>query len=123
MYNLIEAEKPTVTEVKATVLDEEESDSDSETPLKALANSFLQRIVARANMFPYYDVVRWVIDNITITNRTFVSTVGTSFGSFRAEDIKAMYHLSNTQKVYNEDFIAYFTASNEVQSYPIKDWR
>ena len=76
-----------------TVLDEEDSYYDYETPLKALENSFLHRIVAWANMFPYYDVVRWVIDNITITNKTFVSVVGTSFGSFRAEDIKAMYHL------------------------------
>ena len=74
-------------------------------------------------MFPYYDVVRWVIDNITITNINFVSAMGMSFGSFRAEDIKEMYHLPNPQNVYNKSFIAYFAARNEVQSDPIQDWR
>ena len=38
VYNLIEKENPKFTEVKATVPNEEDSDSDSETPLKALAN-------------------------------------------------------------------------------------
>ena len=93
VYNLIERENPKVTEVKAIVPDEEDSDSDFETPLKALANSFLHRIASRANIFPYYDVIRWVIDNVTIKNKTFVSTAGTIFGSFRVEDIMAMYHL------------------------------
>ena len=66
--------------MKATVPDENDSDSDSENPVKALANSFLHGIAARANIFPYYDVIRWVIDNVTIQNRTFVSAVGTTFG-------------------------------------------
>ena len=95
VYNFIEAEKPTVTEVKAIVPDEDDSDSNSETPLKALVNYFLHKIAARENMFPYYDVVRWVIDNITIIKRTFVSAAGTNFGYFRAENIKVMYHLQN----------------------------
>ena len=76
VYNLIEREKPKVIEVKATVPDEEDSNSDSESPLKELANSFLHRIVARENTFPYYDIIRWVIDNVTIKNRTFVLAAG-----------------------------------------------
>ena len=69
---MIERENPKVSEVKVTVPDEEDSDSDSETPLKVLANSFLHKIVARTNVFPYYDVIQWVIENVTIKNRTFV---------------------------------------------------
>ena len=61
-------------------------------------------------MFPYYDIIRWVIDNTTITNRTFMTVGGMMFGYFRAEDIKAMYHLPNPQKIYNRAFIADFTS-------------
>ena len=66
VYNLIERENPKVTMAKATVPDKNDSDSDSETSLQALANSFLHRIVARANIFPYYDIIWWVIDNVAI---------------------------------------------------------
>ena len=41
VYNLIEKENPKVIEEKMTVPDEDDSDSDSETPLKSLANSVL----------------------------------------------------------------------------------
>ena len=105
VYNLIEKEKPRVIVPKATVPNEEDSESDSETQLSALANSFLHRVAARANIFPYYDVIRWVIDNVTIQNRTFVSASGSVSGSFRAEDIKAMYHLPNPQNIYNKEFL------------------
>ena len=113
VYNLIEKENPKVTVVKEIVPEEEGSDSDSETPLKVLANSFLHRIAARANIFPYYDIIRSVIDNVTIKNRTFVSTTAKIFGSFRVKDIKAMYHLPDPQKVCNKAFNKDFTASNE----------
>lgn len=46
-----------------------------------------------------------------------------SFGSFKEEDIKAMYHLSDPQKVYNKEFIKDFADNNKVQSNPIKEWR
>ena len=48
---------------------------------------------------------------------------GKMFWSFRAEDIKAMYHLPDPQKTYNKAFIADFTSSNEIESDPIKEWR
>ena len=64
-----------------------------------------------------------MIDNVTIKNRTFVSVARTIFGSFRTEDIKAMYHLPDPQKFYNKAFIKDFAASNETQSEPIREWR
>ena len=48
---------------------------------------------------------------------------GNMFGSFRAEDIKAMYHFPEPQKTYNKAFIADFTLSNEIESDLIKEWR
>ena len=66
VYNLLEKENPKVTVEKASVPDEDSLDSDSEITEKTLANSFLHRIVARASIMPYYDVVRWVIDSVKI---------------------------------------------------------
>ena len=80
---------------KATVPDEDDLESDSENFLRTLANSFLHRIAAQANIFPYYDVIRWVIDNVAIQNRTFVSASGAIFSLFKADDIIEMYHLPN----------------------------
>ena len=104
---------------KASVPDEDSSNFDSEITEKSLANSFLHRIVARASIMPYYDVIRWVIDSVKIKDRMFISASGASFGSFKVEDIKVMYHLPDPQKVYNKEF----ADSNKVQSEPIKEWR
>ena len=109
---MIEKEKPRVIVPKSTVPDEEDSYSDSETQLSALENSFLHRVAAWANIFPYYDVIIWVIDNVTIQNKTFVSTSRSVFGSFRAENIKEMYHLPNPQKIYNKDFLKEYAAEH-----------
>ena len=84
VYNLLEKENPKVTVEKASIPDQDSSDSDSEITEKTLANSFLHRIAARANIMPYYDVIRWVIDSMKIQDRTFVSASGVSFGSFKA---------------------------------------
>ena len=108
---------------KATVPGEYGSESDLETSLQALANSFLHQIAAWANIFSYYDVIRWVIYNVTIHNKTFVSAARRTFGSFKEEDIKAMYHLPDPQKIYNKAFIKDFAANNENQSEPIREWR
>ena len=120
VYNLIEKEKPRVIVPKAIVPNEEDSDSNSETQLSALANSFLHRVAARANIFPYYDVIRWVIDNVTIQNKTFVSTSRSTFRSFRVEDIKAMCHLPKPQNIYNKDFLKEYAAEHPNQAEPIK---
>ena len=59
---------------KETIPGEEDSKSDSENHLNALENSFLHRVAAQAKIFSYYDVIRWVIDNVTIQKNTFVSS-------------------------------------------------
>ena len=102
VYNLLESENPKVTIAKVSVPDEDNSDSDSEITERTLANSFLHRIAAREKIIPYYDVIRWVINSVEIKDRMFISASGASFGSFKAEDLKAMYHLPDPQKVYNK---------------------
>ena len=66
-YNLLEAEQPKVT-VRTTSVDVLRK---SDATLKDLADSFLHRIAAREQVLPYTDVVRWEIEEIPITDRTF----------------------------------------------------
>ena len=55
VYNLLEKEGPKVTVEMASVPDQDSSDSNSDINDRTLANSFLHRIAARANIMPYYD--------------------------------------------------------------------
>ena len=48
---------------------------------------------------------------------------GTVFGSFRAEDLRIMYHLPREGKKYNAAFLEKFREENETESEPIRDWR
>lgn len=118
-YNLIESEQPTVIVVEATA----NSPRKSESTLKDLANSFLHKIAAREKILPYTDVVRWAIEEIPILDRTLSTRDGRIFGSFRAEDLRQMYHLPKPEKIYNKAFLEKFANENEVESEPTRDWR
>ena len=73
---------------------EEEATTDSkkklEGTLKELAFSYLHRIAVRANVLPYTDVVRCVVEKIPTTDRTFSTADGKKFRSFKPEDLKQM---------------------------------
>ena len=68
IYNLIEIEDLEELLEDTTV----DSTDKSEATLKELACSFLHRIATRAKVLPYTDVVRWVVEKIPVTNRTFL---------------------------------------------------
>ena len=119
IYNLIEAEEPEVTTVLATADPTRKSDAT----LKDLADSYLHRIAAREKILPYKDVVRWVIEEIPITNRTFCTMDGRVFGSFQPDDLRQMYHLPALEKKYNKAFLEKFRNENDIESEPITDWR
>ena len=103
-YNLIEAEEPKVTGVQATTGSSRKSDGT----LKDLANSFLHRIAAREKILPYTDVVKWAIEEIPITDRTFCTKDGRIFGSFKDDDLRQMYHFHEPEKKYNKAFLEKF---------------
>lgn len=103
-YNLIEAEEPQKTVVQASA----DSTQKSDATLKDLANSFLHRIAAREQILPYMDVVRWEIEEIPITDRTFSTKDGIIFGSFQFDDLRQMYHLPVPEKKYNMAFLEKF---------------
>jgi hypothetical protein len=118
-YNLLEGEQPEATVTEASV----DELRKSEATLKDLADSFLHRIAAREQVLPYTDVVRWAIEEIPLTNRTFVSKDGRIFGSFKPDDLRRMYHLPNPEQVYNRAFVEKFARENESPAEPLRDWR
>lgn len=118
-YNLIESEELEKTVVRASV----DSTRKSDATLKDLADSFLHRIATREQILPYTDVVRWAIEEIPITNRTFSTRDGRIFGSFQYDDLRQMYHFPVPEKKYNTTFLEKFRDENETESEPIREWR
>lgn len=68
-------------------------------------------------------MVKYVIDNINIVDRTFLTSRKIVIMSFTAKGLKKMYHIPDPQKVYDKAFLEHFTSENEVASNPIKQWR
>lgn len=94
IYNLIEAEEPEKLSKEATA----DSTNKLEGTLKELACSYLHRIATRAKILPYTDVVRWVVEKILMSDKTFSTVDGRIFRSFKPEDLRQMYHLPPPKK-------------------------
>jgi len=67
--------------------------------------------------------VRWEIQEIPITDRTFITRDRRIFGSFQSDDLRQMYHLPVPEKKYNTTFLEKFRDENESESEPIREWR
>lgn len=115
IYNLIEAKELEEMEEEATA----SSTSKSEASLKDLVDSFLHRITTWEKILTYTDVVRWVVKEIPISNRTFCIVDGRVFGSFQPDDLRKMYHLPKPEKKYNKYFLKKFAEENETEPTPI----
>lgn len=85
-----------------------------------MACCFLHRIVARAKVLPYTNVVRWVVEKNPVTNGTFCATGGSIFGSFQPDDLTKMYHLPKPKKQYKKVFLEAFAKEKESESASIK---
>ena len=65
----------------------------SEITYSDVANSFLHRIGTRQSIFPYMDMIRWVIDHMNIAARNFMTHRQMVIDYFTAKYLSAMYHL------------------------------
>ena len=119
IYNLIEAKDLEELSESAT----SDSTNKSEGTLKELACSYLHRIATRAKIMPYTDVVRWVVEKIPVSDRTFCTADGRIFGSFQPEDLMKMYHLPRPEKRYNKAFLEAYAKENDSELAPIKQWK
>ena len=73
-------------------------------------------------LLPYTDTVKWVIENVNIKDREFVTLRQVVINSFKPEDIRRVYHLPQPHKVYDKEFLEKFSAKNEEPSEVIKQW-
>jgi len=91
IYALLEPENPMEMEEDATA----DGTNQIESMLNDLANTFLHQIATQAKVLPYNDLVRWVIKSINIIDRAFFTADGRMFRTFKLEDVRKMYHLSD----------------------------
>lgn len=108
-YNLLDEENTRVLETKATT---DVEDSSEDFYFEA-ACSFLHKIVVRPKLLPYMDMVRWIIDNVDILDRTLRNFRHEFMGSFTPDNLCRMYHLLEPHKLYDKAFIKNFSKENE----------
>jgi len=120
MYNLFEEERPIVVAVKHTTTD---TPSTSEATFSDVANSFLHRIVAWPKILPYADMIKRMIDNVNIKDKTFLTSRKMIVGSFEDAYLKRMYRFLDPQKIYDKQFLKRFAEKKKIESEPIRQWR
>lgn len=67
-------------------------------------------------------MVKWIIENINIIDRTFLTSRKIVIGSSIPQDLKKMYHIPNPHKVYGKSFLEQFASDNKVEPNPIRQW-
>lgn len=81
IYKLFEDENLRVI-VKHTVVVDDSPPSNG-VVWNDVANSLFHKIVAHPKILPYTYMVRWVVDQLEITDRTFITSRKTTIGSFK----------------------------------------
>lgn len=108
IYNRLEDEYHKIIVTKAT------TDSTRPSGLQWIdaSWSFLYRIGERAKILPYIDMIKWVIKKLIIEDRQFNNSRMEVIRSFRAEDLKKMYHIPDPQDIHDNTFVANFAKKN-----------
>ena len=64
-----------------------------------------------------------MIENLIIEDKKFKNSRMELIGSFRAEDLKKMYHIPDPQDIYDNTFVANFAKKNLDPFKLIQGWR
>ena len=67
-------------------------------------------------------MIKWILDNVEMNNRQFKVQGHGLIGSFTAQDLQLMYHLSEPQATYNAQFVKKFAAENPSLAETTKYW-
>jgi len=68
------------------------------------------------------DMIRWVVENLTIEYRKFRNSRMELMGSFRSEDIKKMYHIGDPHDIYDKTYVDNFAKKNADPFKLIQAW-
>jgi hypothetical protein len=98
------------------------------TKYKIVVQAEMHKVAARPHLLPYYDMIRWALDNAGIPTITIISEQGVTIGTFRPEKLQVMYKLPPTSDFsYNAEFLDGFKKKEckkymKILSDLIKDW-
>ena len=67
-------------------------DQDELKIFKNIWRSRLHRVVARASISPYVDVISWILKNVDLDNRYTLNAKGKPIVSFQVANIFNYYH-------------------------------
>jgi len=67
--------------------------------------------------------MKWVVEKLGIEDRQFKNSNMELMGSFKAEDLKQIYHLPYPEDIYDKSFLAKFAKQNEEPFKMIQGWR
>jgi hypothetical protein len=101
---------------------------DMTTKYKIVVQVDMHKVAARPRLLPYYDMIRWVLDHVDIPTRTIINEQKVIVGTFRPENLQAMYKLPPTSEfMYNAEFLDGFKQKEceqymKILSDLIKDW-
>lgn len=59
-------------------------------------------IAAQEKIIPYTDMVKWIIDVVGISDREFKNHRQEVMGSFSVDNLRLMYQLPESQKIYKK---------------------
>jgi hypothetical protein len=119
--------------LQSELVDVSDDSSDNEkddliTKYKIIVQAQIHKVATRPRLLPYYDMVRWALDHVDIPTKTIVNEQRVTIGTFRPEQLQAMYKLPTmSELVYNVEFLENFKHKECVQydksmSSLIKDW-
>jgi hypothetical protein len=60
---------------------------DLATRYKIFIQAEMHKIAARPQLLPYYDMIRWVLDQVDIPTRTIINEQKVMVGTFRSEHL------------------------------------
>lgn len=104
MYNMLEEENPRPLVIKAR----DDAQESSDTSYFETTCSFLHRIGMSPKILPYTDMVKWVIDDVDVLDKTFRNQRQEVMGSFSPENLRLMYQLLEPQNLYNLESLDHF---------------
>jgi hypothetical protein len=87
----------------------ENEKDDLITKYKIVIQAQMHKVAARPRLLPYYDMIRWALDHVDIPTITIVNEQRVTIGTFRPEQLQAMYKLPVVSDfVYNAEFLENF---------------
>jgi hypothetical protein len=110
---------------------DDSSDNEKDDPItkyKIVIQAQMHKVAARPHLLRYYDMARWALNHVYIPTRTIVNKHRVTIGTFRPEQLQAMYKLSiMSDLTYNVEFLENFKQKecgqyDKSTSSLIKDW-